>query len=135
MVGTTKGIVGTTGSGLISGNIGESGGARTLSKSGPGTITLSGSNSYTGGTRVIAGTLVARGANALGAAGGPLTVSSGTLDVSGNSFTVGALAGGGTILSNTTGAVTLSTTSAVSGTFSGVIADGSGSLGLTKLGT
>jgi len=52
--------------GVISGNIGETGGSRALSKGGNGTIILSGANTYTGATTVNAGTLVARSATALG---------------------------------------------------------------------
>lgn len=59
-------IGGNTTAGTISGNIGESGGARALSKGGSGTITFSGTNSYTGVTTVAAGNLVAGSSGALG---------------------------------------------------------------------
>ncbi|MGA2259221.1 MAG: autotransporter-associated beta strand repeat-containing protein, partial [Thermoguttaceae bacterium] len=42
---------------LISGNVSESTAGQSLTLSGPGTLVLSGSNSYTGGTTVCAGTL------------------------------------------------------------------------------
>ncbi|WP_075090216.1 autotransporter-associated beta strand repeat-containing protein [Verrucomicrobium spinosum] len=54
--------------GFITGNIGESGGVRTLSKITSGTLTLSGANTYSGATSVLGGTL-ALTAN-LGNAGG-----------------------------------------------------------------
>ena len=44
-------------------------GPSTLVKSGPATLTLSGTNSYTGGTTVQQGTLVAANQNALGTGG------------------------------------------------------------------
>jgi|GEM_PF-5311373 len=78
MAGTTPSITSTTGNNFISapitlaantsvtttagtltidGNIGETGGARTLTKLGNGTLVLNGNNSYTGPTYVNAGTL------------------------------------------------------------------------------
>ena len=102
----------------------------------PGRLTLSGSNSYTGGTTISTGQLRLRNADALGA-GGALTITSGTLNLNGFSAAVGALSGssGGIITSSTTGSVTLTTSSADSSTYGGQIADGSGTIGLTKLGT
>ena len=41
----------------LSGNITESGGTRNLSLSGLGTLTLSGTNSYSGATTISSGTL------------------------------------------------------------------------------
>ncbi|TDC41441.1 phosphatase PAP2 family protein [Micromonospora sp. KC213] len=52
-------------------------GAGALVKNGTGTLTLSGRNSFTGGTRLLAGTLVAASATALGH--GPVEVRGGTL--------------------------------------------------------
>ena len=50
----------TPGNGVtMSGNIGESGAVMALIKAGPGTLVLSGSNNYTGGTAVDNGTLEA----------------------------------------------------------------------------
>ena len=51
-LGSNTGAVGT-----VSGNIGESGGSRTLIKGGGGTITLAGTNTFTGGTIVRTGGL------------------------------------------------------------------------------
>ncbi|MES2924674.1 MAG: autotransporter-associated beta strand repeat-containing protein, partial [Verrucomicrobiota bacterium] len=58
ITGTNDSFIGSnTGTATISGAIGETGGARTLSKGGGGTIVLSGANTYTGATVVNAGTL------------------------------------------------------------------------------
>lgn len=68
ITGTGDGNIGSYSgrSGNITGNIGESGGPRALVKAGGGYITLTGNNTYTGETRIIAGALVAASPNALG---------------------------------------------------------------------
>ncbi len=63
------------------------GGTSSLTKAGNGTLLLSGSNSFTGGTNVNGGTLLLKGTNAL--AGGALTVSSGSIDLDGSTQLVG----------------------------------------------
>ncbi|MFO0189809.1 MAG: beta strand repeat-containing protein [Planctomycetia bacterium] len=106
---------------------------------GSGTLTLSASNSYTGGSTVSAGTLRLGNANALGGSTGALAVNGGTLDLGGFSVNVGALTGSaGAVITTSTAAGTATLTSAVaSGTsiFGGVIQDnGSGVVALTKSG-
>jgi autotransporter-associated beta strand protein len=65
-------------SGVVSGNF-------TLTKVGTGTLTLSGTNTYTSATVISAGTLVANNAAALGTNAGGVTIASGaTLDVRNN---------------------------------------------------
>ena len=79
--------IGTNGSLLISAGQNTqkkiSGSAR-VEKIGEGVLTLSDASSYTGGTMISAGTLVAANANALGDAGGAVTISGGQLSVSQN---------------------------------------------------
>ena len=106
-------------------------GTGSFTKAGAGTVLLGGNNSYTGGTTVTGGSLQMGNWSSLGGAGGssgPLTVTAGTLDLNGNSPTVGALSGAaGTITNSSTTASALSTlTVSQSGTttFSGTLADG-----------
>ena len=93
----------------IGGNISQVSGTRSLTKTGTGTLTLSGSNSYSGGTNVSNGVLSFNSITALGAGttlnlganttNGTLRYASGnTADVS--SLTVTINAGGGTLDTN-----------------------------------
>jgi len=110
-----------------------------LTKNGLGVLTLSGANSYTGGTTVNAGTLqLAPGASL--PTTGPLTVNGGTLDFNGNNVTIGSLSGlGGTIA---LGAGTLTVADQASTTFAGTLRgtggltmQGPGMLSLTGINT
>ena len=68
-----------------------------LTKVGAGTLTLSGSSSYSGATAVNAGTLQAGAANAF-ASSSAFTVAGGaTLDLAGFNQTIGSLAGAGSV--------------------------------------
>ena len=60
-----------------------------LAKLGVNTLSLTGANTYTGGTGVHAGLLQLGSNTALGAASGALAVNGGTLDLNGSSPTVG----------------------------------------------
>lgn len=104
-------------------------GSGRLSKTGVGTLTLSGANTYTGGTAVQAGTLVAGASQVFG--GGAMNVSAGaTLNLNGYGQSLGALSGAGTVqlgsATLTLGADNTSTT------YSGTL---NGSGGLLKQGT
>jgi autotransporter-associated beta strand protein len=67
----------------IQGTIADGGSAGAVVFDGPGTMVLSGANTYTGGTIIGAGTLQLTGAGTLGGAGGSTTVLGGTLDLGG----------------------------------------------------
>lgn len=69
ITGAGDSAVGSSGTsaGFITGPIGETGGARGLSKAGAGTIVLSGSNTYSGTTSVLGGGLQIENAASLGA--------------------------------------------------------------------
>jgi autotransporter-associated beta strand protein len=86
----------TTISGAIGGNFG------TLTKSGSGVLVLSGSNSYTGGTVINGGTVLAMADAGLGATAGSVTLNGGAFRfgavyTTGRNFALGT--SGGTILS------------------------------------
>ena len=120
---------------LISGVISNPEGTGALSKSGNGTLVLSGNNTYTGGTTVSAGVLQTGSALALNS--GLVTVNGGTLDLNGYSQTVSGLAGSGGTVNNqgSASAVTLTLNETGAHTFSGTIANGNGTLSLVKTGS
>ena len=102
-----------------------------LTKLGGGTLTLSGSNNYAGGTVIQSGTLIAGNNSALGSPAGPLTVNGSLFDLSGYTVAVGTLTGSaGTVTSSVAnGTLVLAPTSP--STYSGTIA---GQAGLTLNG-
>ena len=109
-----------------------------LTKTGSGTLTLSGDNTYTGATTVSAGTLQLGTASERISNSSALTVASGaTFDLAGFSETVGSLAGAGTVNSSAAGTLTLTAgADNTSTTFSGIVENSSAnSVALTKTGT
>ena len=88
------------------------------------TLTLSGSNTYTGGTIIQGGTLKTANSGALGAGG--VWLNGGVLDLNDLDITLASLSGaGGQILTSTgTSNLTVNPASGVSTTFSGVITNG-----------
>ena len=111
----------TTLSGII-------GGAGSLTKIGPGTLTLAGTNTYNGGTDLNGGILSVSADSNLGAAVGPLIFNDGILETTAtltSSRKITLNAGGGTFQVDTTGNTT---------THSGIIV-GAGSLTKTGPGT
>jgi autotransporter-associated beta strand protein len=130
------GTIDTTGGNInFEGLLGGSGG---LTKVGPGTLTIGGSNSYLGGTTIDAGAVQVGNNSALGATTAPLWINGGAFDVHGFSISVGALSGQGTI-DNLAGNGSLTGLTAgvgnASSTFAGTIQNTIGQLSLTKLGS
>jgi fibronectin-binding autotransporter adhesin len=131
----------------FSGNITDGGTGETLTlvKNGTNTLTLSGTNSYSGGTVLNAGSIMVGNATALGK-NAPLTINAGTLDLQaagsssgGNqNISVGSLSGiGGTITDNNSnsGVTTLIVNQTANAAYNGLITDGgSRQLAVTKTG-
>jgi len=109
------------------------GGVR-LVKTDLGTLVLSGANTYSGGTQIMAGTIRLAGDDALGI-GGLDTTGAGTLDLDGHHQTVASLDGlfGSGITNSSTAASIFEVSN--SGSFSGTIEDGDGQISLVKSGT
>lgn len=99
-----------------------------------GTLALTGTNTFSGNTNVNAGTLLLGSTTAISNSSNVIVL--GTLDLDGLTHTIGSLAGSGTVTNSNATAATLSTNADnASTTFSGVIQDGAGTTGLTKLGS
>jgi len=119
-----------------SGNGPLNAGRTILVKTGSGTLTLTGTNVYSGGTTLNAGTLKLGSNFALGSGG--LTISSGTLDLHGFSPSLASFAGTGGVVTNEGTAeatLTISIPQLVSTTFNGNLVDGSSKLSLAKGGS
>jgi autotransporter-associated beta strand protein len=127
---------------LTYGGIITSSGAGTggLTKAGAGTLVLSGANTYTGTTSITGGILKLGSTSAIpfGAGKGGVVVDA-TLDLNGNSVTVNGLSSvgsGGVITSGVAGAITFTAGgNNGSGTYNGVIQNGSGTIAFTKTGS
>ncbi|WP_244755950.1 autotransporter-associated beta strand repeat-containing protein [Pseudoxanthomonas helianthi] len=114
----------------------QTGGNRTLTKNGAGTLVLSGTNTYTGGNVINAGTLRAGSTQAFGGTGTVTlaNVAGATLDLNNFNNTIGALSGGGANGGNVTlGSATLRIAGGT-GTYSGAIS-GTGGVLRTDGGT
>jgi fibronectin-binding autotransporter adhesin len=123
-------------------------GALAITKTGSGSLTLSGNNLFTGGVTMNAGTLNINSATALGGSAGTFTIAGGTIDnASAGGFTItnnnpqawnGSFAFSGTRdLNMGVGAVTLGATPTLTVNNTGIFTEGgviSGSFGLSKAG-
>jgi fibronectin-binding autotransporter adhesin len=108
-------------------------GSGSLVKTAAGTLVLGGSNTFTGGLIVNAGTLQVASANALGSVSGAVTLNGGALDLDGFSLDIGALnSSPGTTVTMGTAALTIGNGDANS-TIAGTITGAGG--GLTINGT
>jgi fibronectin-binding autotransporter adhesin len=109
----------------VNGGISDGGLSYSLSKTGVGTLVLGGTNTYSGGTVVTAGTLqLASGDVGALPASGTLTINGGTFDLNGNSESLLGLSDGGVAtgtLTSSTGTPTLTFTGSNPVTFSGAI--------------
>ncbi|MEK7780220.1 MAG: autotransporter-associated beta strand repeat-containing protein [Verrucomicrobiota bacterium] len=117
---------------------GQIAGTASLTKQSAGVLTLQMANTYAGGTVVNNGTVRIGANNAISAVGsGDVTVNSpGVIDLNGFNNTVNGLLGNGTIDNQSGGASVLTVgNNDDGGTFSGVLANTSGTLALTKIGT
>jgi YVTN family beta-propeller protein/autotransporter-associated beta strand protein len=122
------GTIDTNGnSATLSGAISGPGG---LTKIGAGTLTLSGSSTYTGATSVNAGTLQAGAVNAFSPFSAFTVASGATLDLNSFNQTIGSLAGVGNVALGS--AILTAGNDNTSTTFSGTV---SGAGGLTKIGS
>lgn len=99
----------TTFSGILGGSSAGQGQNIALTKVGSGTLTLSGANTFTGGTTLSAGTLQLGSATTLSSSTGTITVNGGTLSSSVASTTLGGhlTLSGGSLTANGTSAGTI----------------------------
>ncbi len=109
-------------------------GSGSVAMIGGGQVTLSASNSYSGGTTVAAGILQLGNSAALGS--GALAANSGMLDLAGFSVTVSSFSGAAGIVTNSvSGLSTLTVTQSGTTAFAGAIVDGNGRLALYLQGS
>ncbi|CAN5487439.1 hypothetical protein BH09PLA1_BH09PLA1_24900 [soil metagenome] len=121
--------------------IGESGGSRSITKSGTGQLVYKGTNTYTGSTIINGGTIVLNTGGSIHDSSPIVTGTNGALDIHVvASETVGSIAGTGTIALGgatlTTGANNTSTTydGVIRGTGGSLVKIGTGTLTLTNTG-
>ncbi len=119
----------------LSGAITDNAGSRAFTKTGTGTVTLSGANTFRGGTTVSEGTLTLSGGNALSNTGTVNVAAGATLDLNGTTETIGSLTGSGTV---TVGAGSISFSNPAANSFNGTLS-GTGTFsvasGVTLKGT
>ena len=132
----TLNIAGTAAYSAYLGGTGTNENNFSLTKTGSGTLTLSGANTYAGTATVSTGTLKIGSSVAIpsGTGKGNLVLD-GTLNLGTYGITVNGLSGAGTVTTSAASAVTLTVgANDQGGTFSGVIQNGIGTLALIKTG-
>ena len=109
-----------------------------VAQRGTGTLILVGANGYSGGTTINGGTLQLGNSAALGDADGSVMLTTGVLDLYGNSVAIGSLSGtGGTITDSgvTAGTSILTVNESTNTTYAGILQDGgTRQVALTKEG-
>ena len=129
------GPIASTFAGTIQDVLGGGAGSVALTVAG-GTLNLAGVNTYSGNTSINSGNLVLGSPTSIpsGAGKGNVAVG-GTLDLGGIPLTVNGLSGAGTVTSGQPGAVTFTVgANDQTSTFSGSIANGAGTVAVTKIG-
>ena len=145
---TTLTLIANSGSVNITGNVVDAGlnisnatasqingiisGSSVITKSGSGSLTLLKANTYSGDTTVSSGSLIIGVTNAF-SPNSRLNLD-GTLDLKGRSAQTAGLTGSGTITSSSSGTYNINIGNSDANTFSGNIANGTGTLSLTKSG-
>jgi autotransporter-associated beta strand protein len=133
----------TFGSALTAADIAGTGGLNLTSTAAGGSLTLTGTNTYTGLTTVTSGTLKLASAGGTIASGSNLTTAAGgTFDINGNDQTLGILQNGGTVTnSGASKTLTIGNASGGAGSFTGAMDlilnngdTGSNFTGVTTLG-
>ena len=99
-----------------------------------GIVGLAGTNTYLGGTTIVSGATLKAMSTAALSPTSAFTID-GTLDVAGRSNEIGSLTGTGTVTNGDSVEAVLTVGDNTSTSFSGVLKDGTHSLGLTKVGT
>jgi len=116
-------------SGTYAGVINNGGGTVGLIKDGSGTLTLTGANTYSGGTTVVNGTLKMGDFNVLGGSTGAVVMNGGTLDLNGFGGLIGTLNGTGGVITNNGGdLILIPNGGGTTQTFGGSLNNGTGKI-------